>query len=238
MLVRIRHPEKLIYPESDGQPMGENTVQVKWIIELYNGLQAAFRDRDDVFIAADLFWYPIYGDPTNVLAPDLMVVVGRPKGDRPSYKQWEEENIPPQVVFEILSPGNTERDRAKKLRFYRRYGVEEFYEYDPDIHNLLIWRRRGRKLAPVEEVNGFVSPRLRLKFEVSGTEPMRVVGPDKKPFRSYLDLLADADAQQNRAFEERERAEAEKKRAEAEKKRAEALAARLRELGVDPDRIQ
>jgi Uma2 family endonuclease len=131
MLVRIRHPEKLIYPESDGQPMGENTVQVKWIIELYNGLQAAFRDRDDVFIAADLFWYPIYGDPTNVLAPDLMVVVGRPKGDRPSYKQWEEENIPPQVVFEILSPGNTERDRAKKLRFYRRYGVEEFYEYDP-----------------------------------------------------------------------------------------------------------
>ena len=35
-----------------------------------------------------------------------MVVFGRPKGRRGSYRQWEEDNIPPQVVFEILSPGN------------------------------------------------------------------------------------------------------------------------------------
>lgn len=88
MLVRIRHPERLIYPESDGRPLGENTLQFQWIVALFNGFEGHFRDRPDVFVASDLFWYPVYGDPTTVLAPDLMVVFGRPKGHRPSYKQW------------------------------------------------------------------------------------------------------------------------------------------------------
>jgi Uma2 family endonuclease len=42
-----------------------------------------------------------------------MVVFGRPKGDRGSYKQWEENNIIPQVVFEILCPGNRSQEMAK-----------------------------------------------------------------------------------------------------------------------------
>lgn len=223
MLLRIRHPEKLIYPESDGKPMGENTIQVKWIISLYNGLEAVFRDRPDVFVAADLFWYPVYGDPTYAQAPDVMVVVGRPKGDRPSYKQWEEGNVAPQVVFEILSPSNTAEEREKKFNFYQRHGVEEFYEYDPYNNRLQVWLRKRKKLVPVETVDGFVSPRLGIRFAVPGTEPMTVFRPDGRPFRSYLEILAEAEAQQQRA--------------ENERKRAEALAARLRQLGVDPDQV-
>jgi Uma2 family endonuclease len=216
MLVRIRHPEKLIYPETDGQPMGENTIQVKWIIELFNGLQAVFRDRPDVFVAANLFWYPVHGDPTTVLAPDVMVALGRPKGDRPSYKQWEEGGVAPQAVFEVLSPGNTTDEMDNKRKFFRRYGVEEYYEYDPYIHKLRVWQRSGRKLVAVKDVNGFVSLRLGIRFAVPGTEPMTVFRPDGRPFRTYLQLLADAEAQQQRAA---------------------ALAAKLRELGVDPDTV-
>ena len=59
------------------------------------------------FVAGDLLWYAQQGDPTERLAPDAMVVFGRPKGDRGSYKQWEEDGIAPQVVWEVLSPGNT-----------------------------------------------------------------------------------------------------------------------------------
>lgn len=51
-----------------------------------------------------------------------MVVLGRPKGDPPkvtlcergSYQQWKENNIPPQVVFEVLSPGNTQNEIAEQ----------------------------------------------------------------------------------------------------------------------------
>lgn len=223
MSVRIRHPERLIYPESDGKPMGENTIQVKWIISLYNGLEATFRDRPDVFIAADLFWYPVYGDPTIITAPDVMVVIGRPKGERGSYKQWEEGNLAPQVVFEVLSPSNTTLDRDDKLEHYRRYGVEEYYEYDPYGHALRAWTRRRKQLVSVADANGFVSPRLGIRFGVPGTESMTVFRPAGRPFRSYLEILAEAEAQQQRA--------------ENERKRVEVLAAKLRQLGVDPDQV-
>ena len=57
---------------------------------------------------------------------------GRPKGNRGSYKQWEEAGIAPQVVFEILSPGNRFHAMQQKFQFYEKHGVEEYYIYDPD----------------------------------------------------------------------------------------------------------
>jgi Uma2 family endonuclease len=47
-----------------------------------------------------------------------MVAFGRPKGYRGSYKQWEGDNIPPQVVFEVLSPGNSPAEMDLKFQFY------------------------------------------------------------------------------------------------------------------------
>ena len=61
------------------------------------------------------------GNNKKRVAPDVMVAIGRPKGDRGSYKQWKENNQPPQVVFEILSPGNTEAEMDRKLLFYNQF---------------------------------------------------------------------------------------------------------------------
>ncbi|MGQ9836574.1 MAG: hypothetical protein ACUVRV_01060 [Cyanobacteriota bacterium] len=55
---------------------------------------------------------------------------GRPKRDRRFYLQWQAAGIPPQVVFKILCPGNCFSQRLEKLRFYERYGAEEYYIYD------------------------------------------------------------------------------------------------------------
>jgi hypothetical protein len=68
------------YPSTDGEPMAQNTKQYRYITTIQGGLAAMFRDRPDVFVAADLFWYPIEGDNTTRAAPDVMVVFGRPKG--------------------------------------------------------------------------------------------------------------------------------------------------------------
>ncbi len=46
-------PESIIYPDSDGKPMAENTKQARWIVILYGNLCALFRTRTDVFVAAD-----------------------------------------------------------------------------------------------------------------------------------------------------------------------------------------
>lgn len=82
------------YPDSDGLPIAENTQQYEWLVKIKENLEILFAERDDVFIAGDLFWYPIPDrQQTYPVAPDVMVVIGRPKGKRGSYRQWEENNI-------------------------------------------------------------------------------------------------------------------------------------------------
>ncbi|GAB4202373.1 MAG: Uma2 family endonuclease [Roseiflexaceae bacterium] len=210
----------IVYPESDGQAMADNTVQFRWIVTLVGGLEALFRDRPDVFVAGDLLWYPVEGCPDLRVAPDALVVFGRPKGDRGSYMQWREDGVAPQVVFEVLSPGNRPLEMLRKLNFYQHYGVEEFYIYDPDAGELEGFVRDGDRLLPVEEMNGWASPRLGITFGVEGVD-LVLTRPNGRRFASYLEL-------------ERERQEAQQQ-AEQERQRAERLAARLRALGVDPD---
>ncbi len=158
-----------------------------------------------------------------------MVVLGRPKGERGSYKQWEEDGIAPQIVFEILSPGNRSDELFRKFQFYEKYGVKEYYIYNPDNGDLLGWRRGDGSLRQITGMNGHVSQRLGIRFEPGeGPNNLRIIGPDGQPFRTHQELIEQAEA-------ERRRAEAEHQRAEAERQRAERLAAKLRELGIEPD---
>ena len=61
------------------------------------GGRIVFRDDPNVFVAGDLLWYPVEGDPKTRMAPDTMVAFGRPKGYRGSYKQWVEGGSRPIV---------------------------------------------------------------------------------------------------------------------------------------------
>jgi Uma2 family endonuclease len=230
------------YPSTDGEPMAQNTRQYRWIVTIQGGLAAMFRNRPDVFVAGDLFWYPIEGDNKTRVAPDVMVAFGRPKGDRDSYKQWEEGGVAPQVVFEVASPSNTPSEWISKTLFYERFGVQEFYIYDPDSGELQGYvRGEDGHLRPVESMRGWVSPLLGVRFDVEGLE-LVLTAPDGKRVRSYEEVAA-AFEEAAAAYEEaqrlleqeRQRAEAERQRAEAEYQRAEQLAQKLRELGVEFD---
>jgi Uma2 family endonuclease len=173
----------IIYPESDGLPMGDNTKQIEWIVLLYWNLKAQYIERGDVFVASNLLWYPVEGHPEIRIGPDVLVAFGRPKGYRGSYKQWEEGESPPTVVFEILSPGNPDTEMREKQAFYEEHGVEEYYVYDPDTNRLKIFVRRGEVFRRTRRVNGFISPRLGIRFDLSGPE-LVVRHPDGRPFVS------------------------------------------------------
>lgn len=208
------------YPDSDGQPMADNTKQFRWIMTIQGGLDALFADNPTVFVAGDLLWYPVEGRPNIRIAPDVMVAFGRPKGDRGSYRQWDEAGIAPQVVFEVLSPGNSVGEMLQKLRFYERYGVEEFYIYDPDRGALSGWVGAEGELSTIENMQGWVSPRLGIRFALDAGE-LIIYRPDGQRFVSYVELeLLRAQAAQ---------------RADEERQRAERLAAQLRALGIDPE---
>jgi Uma2 family endonuclease len=218
---------RITYPESDGKPMADNTLQFRWIVTIQGGIDAWFRDHPDVFVAGDLLWYPVEGQPRVNAAPDIMVAFGRPKGDRGSYLQWEEGGIAPQVVFEILSPNNTIAEMMRKFRFYERHGVEEYYLYNPDTGELSGWQRQGEILEDIASMDGWTSPRLGVRFERDGNT-LVLYQPDGERFATYVELIAQR---------EQARQDAEQARQDAEqvRQRAERLAARLRDLGMDPE---
>ena len=242
---------ELIYPESDGKPMADNTKQFEWIVLIKKNLDLLFQQHPNIFVAGDLLWYPVEGRTNICVAPDAMVVFGRPKGDplgingaaRGSYVQHREGDIPPHVVFEILSPNNTRREMEQKLLFYDRYGVEEYYLYDPDTNQLRGWLRGDVFLDEIDDFSSYVSPRLGIWFEVT-PNPMEIYDPHGKKFLSYDELDQQlqqerlrADQERSRADQERSRADQERLRADQVQQRADELAERLRQMGVDPDQI-
>jgi Uma2 family endonuclease len=208
-----------LYPDSDGKPMAENTVQYDWIVRLVSNLRRLLKDQT-AFVAGDLLWYPVQVEapPAPSQAPDAMVVLGRPAGDRGSYKQWQEENIAPQVVFEILSPSNTAKEMLAKQQFYSTYGVLEMFFYDPESQDFwgLVRSNTSQGFSPVTPLQlPWTSPTLGLRFEM-GSNGLEIFYPNGERFKDPGEFM-----------EERDRAQAERDRAFA----------KLRELGIDPTQL-
>jgi hypothetical protein len=57
MSISVPSPARsgIVYPDSDGKPLAENTLQFQWIVTIKEGLERVFFDRPDVFVAGDLF---------------------------------------------------------------------------------------------------------------------------------------------------------------------------------------
>jgi len=206
----------MLYPESDGKPMAENTEQYRWIVILKENLEILFATAE-VFIAADLLWYPfpVQRNSPNAevepfqlrsQAPDVMVIFDRPKGKRSSYRQWQEGNIPPQVVFEILSPSNITpqgiREMQAKFEFYQTHGVEEYYIYDPETYILQGWLRQGQQLTPIADVSNWLSPRLGIRFVGQLNQDLEIYYPDGRKFISTLELSVQAEQAQQQVAQQ------------------------------------
>ncbi len=231
MVLQIQPPTQpeVIYPDSDGQPVANNTIQFGWIVEIKQNIEWLFADEPNVFVAGDLFWYPVEGRNKIVNAPDVLVVLGRPKGDRLCYQQWKEEGVAPQVVFEILSPSNTQTEMDKKLLFYDRYGVEEYYIYDPARNNLCGWLRGEDGIEVIPLMEDWVSPRLKIRFAPS-PEGLQLYRPDGERFLTYTEISRNAEQERQRAEQERQRAE------QAEQARRDAIP-RLLQMDLSIEQI-
>ncbi|NER00179.1 MAG: Uma2 family endonuclease [Cyanothece sp. SIO2G6] len=229
-MVQASPNSHLLYPDSDGKPMADNTMQYRWIVRLVGNLKRLLKDQI-AFVAGDLLWYPVQVDQGTVpsQAPDAMVVLGRPDGDRGSYQQWKEENIAPQVVFEIISPSNSAAEMADKQLFYQQYGVMEMYFYDPKSYNFwgLVREAHTQNFSLITALNiPWTSPLLQIRFELFD-DGLAVFYPDGQPFRDFEELAENLDQAQS----ELNQAQAELTQAQAERERA---FAKLRELGIDP----
>jgi Uma2 family endonuclease len=218
-----------LYPDSDGKPMADNTTQARWMGVLGGNLATQYVNQQDVFVATDLLWYAQEGEPTVRQAPDVMVIFGRPKGDRGSYQQWLEEGIAPQVVFEILSPGNTQQEMIDKYGFYEEYGVEEYYVFNPATNILEIYLRQGEVFRRVRESREWVSPRLGIRFDLTKW-PMEVYDATGERFLPFEQIKAEnkeikkilAQMQAKLEWSEQERLKEQQKRLKEQQERLKA----------------
>lgn len=217
------------YPDSDGEPMSDSTVQFDWIAILKWNTDWYFRDDPLVFVAGDHLIYTVEGEREIRQAPDVYVVFGRPKGHRGSYKVWEEGNLFPQVVFEVWTPNSTVEKMDAKFKFYEKYGAEEYYIVYPDHPaSASGWLRCNHALVPINEMNNFISPRLKFRFSLVDGD-IKLYGHNNREFRTPLQMIAGSTADKQLAKD------ANQLRFDVESQRADRLADKLRELGVDPN---
>lgn len=231
---RLVGPSHNDLPFEDGVPV-DNAYQPSLAMLLTGVLTPwldVLRPAGDFFIASNNGIYFRETDPplAGCRAPDWYCVTGVPRlldGElRKSYVRWR-EGVPPLIVMEFVSgTGAEERDRTPQT------GKFWVYERAIDAGYYLIWDwSRNRLEVFVQGGDGYVPvpanargrfpvPPLRVEF---GVWEGSYYGHTARWLRAW-----DADGNLLPTPEER---------ADAERAKAEKLAAKLRELGLDPDAV-
>ena len=123
-------------PEHDGveYPEGRWIAQSVWhgdaVRQATDALVSHFSERKDVLVAMELVVYYQRGNNKARLQPDLQVVFGVGRGNRGSFRVWEEGKAP-DFVLEVASPSTAENDARHKATEYAGIGVREYWRLDP-----------------------------------------------------------------------------------------------------------
>ncbi|XZO03443.1 MAG: hypothetical protein ACM65L_06930 [Microcoleus sp.] len=112
------------------------------------------------------------------------------------------------------------------------------------------WQRQQEQLEAIEQIDGWISPRLGVRFQLSD-KGLEMFDPSGEAFMSFVELAQLRREAQARAIEaEQLRQQAEQLRQQAEQRatdtealleqersRSQALESRLREMGIDPNQL-
>lgn len=207
------------YPDADGKPMAESDQARKYLIYGTEVLRIYFQDRSDVYVSGNLFIYYEKGNLKAVVAPNVFVVFGINQGDRRSYKTWEEENKAPDFVLEITSKSTQKEDQEIKPNIYAALGVREYFQYDstgdylnPQLQGSRLVEGNYQPIAATILPNDVLllsSQMLELELRLQSGE---------------LRFLDQATGEMLLTHEE-------------QVQRAHSLAAKLRELGIEPEKL-
>jgi Uma2 family endonuclease len=174
-------PWKNGYPTSDGKPMAETDWHRDLMLDLIQELKAYYAAKERVYVSGNLLLFYERGNRRRHVSPDVFVVKGVAKYDRPNYLLWEEKNL--DVVIELTSSSTRREDMATKYRLYRdTLQVKEYFLFDPlgDYLDppLQGHRLRGGEYHPVRAVAGRLPSRaLGLHLERNGRE-LRLYDPE------------------------------------------------------------
>ncbi|MBO1346319.1 MAG: Uma2 family endonuclease [Hormoscilla sp. GUM202] len=212
--------------------MAESDATRKYLVYGVEALQQYFRHRSDVYVSGNLWVSYEEGVPEAAVCPDVFVVFEVEKRQRETYRVWEENGKTPDWVLEVTSSITQQEDEQDKPEIYSLIGVKEYFQYDPTgdyLNPLLKGRRlvdsRYQDMIPSRLFDGtvvFDSAVLGLKMQLLPDGRLRFLVPSGGEY-----LLTPGESERERVRE--------RERANYEKERADRLAAKLIELGIDPD---
>jgi Uma2 family endonuclease len=234
-------------PEEPGLPDEFHPTQAQLLGDTFKPTAVP---AESIFIGSDIHLYYDSRHPLWYKRPDWFVSLGVAHSAtieemRWSYVIWQ-ENVPPFLVVELLSPGTEDEDLGQTLRVVDRPPTKwEVYERILRVPYYVIFDRtvghlRGFRLigAAYEEMvikdSQVWLPEIELGL---GVWQGAYRGTDGRWLRWYHAPQEWIPTPSEQAEQERQRAEQERQRAEQERQKAERLAERLRLLGVDPNEL-
>jgi Uma2 family endonuclease len=174
-------PWKNGYPTSDGKPMAETDWHRDLMLALIESLKVWFARSRRVYVSGNLLLFYERGNRRRHISPDVFVVKGVAKHDRPNYLLWEESKGP-DFVIELTSSSTRHEDVVRKFAFYQDVlRVKEYFLFDP-LGDYLDPPLRGYRLRrgvyqPIRPVQGRLPSQMTgLHLERSGRE-LRLYDP-------------------------------------------------------------
>lgn len=242
----VTYPTNL--PYDDGEPL-ETPLHRENMNILIDSAVEVMGEKNDYFVGGNMF---LYYNPQEVKnkdfrGPDFFLVKGVDGNkERKSWILWEEDWQYPNIIIELLSESTYQTDLESKRELYEQtFKTSEYFVYDPlSPNNFHGWRLNEY---------GFYIEQIRNEKDWLWSEELgcwlgvwtgRIKNKQKTYLRMYdmnqnLVLLGFEHAERERMEKEKERMEKERERMEKERERMEKLklANKLREMGIDPDRL-
>jgi Uma2 family endonuclease len=232
-------------PCDDGVPM--ETQRHKFQMDLLiDPLLPWLEQREDGYVGGNMFVYFSTAQLKNqdFKGPDFFAVLGVPKKERKSWVVWEEEKAP-DVVIELLSESTANQDKIEKKQIYQdKLRVSEYFWYDPfnpeDLAGFVLVDGVYEPLQANEQ-GWLLSHRLGLALvrwegDYKGVTAVwiRWATLEGVVLPTPQEL---AQAAQQKAQAAQQKAQAAQQKAEEAQEKAERLAAKLRELGINPESV-
>ncbi|WP_017328358.1 Uma2 family endonuclease [Synechococcus sp. PCC 7336] len=243
---------------SDEPPM-ESDAHLRQMLLLISCLDWLWQDRDDYFASGNL---TIYFSPKQIKSrdfrgPDFFVVLGTERRSRKSWVVWEEEGKYPNAIVEILSESTAQVDRGTKKQLYQdTFRTPEYFWFDPNTLEFAGFLLIGGTYEPISanEAGYLWSRQLDLYLGIHESQ-LRFFTPDEQLVPTPLEAAQQAQQEAQQIQQEAQQAQQEAQQAQQEaqqaqreaqqaqrevqqaQQRTDRLAAKLRELGLDPNTI-
>jgi Uma2 family endonuclease len=248
-------PERVIFPTGDlysDEPPLETELHLEQILLLLQCLKWLWRDRNDFYVAGNLTIYYSQNQrkSEDFRGPDFFVVLGTDRKRRKSWVVWEEEGKYPNVIVEILSPKTANTDRELKKQIYQdTFRTPDYFWFDPYTLEFAGFHLMDGEYQPLQpnaeghlwsqQLNLFLGIHQgQLRFFSASGELVPTPEESADSERQQKELAqqqVDSERQQKELAQQQ--VDSERQQKELAQQQAERLAAKLRELNIDPDTI-